>query len=353
MGRRAAHRPHDVSNERAEQWLRTLGYAPEPEPNWIGEGAKPDFFGHGERPVWVEVKTPEPPRHQEVMGRAWNDLRARCARVEAVTGDLYAVIGDDYDERAARWLIATLEREAPTMRRIDVVTIPVDPVYEVTVRFAYDSDDGRVEQVCAKSQGGRYPAYPGLEPADWAAEIVIFHSDDTETSDAAHRVLETNANARLAARVFPSAARLELRGALAGDAHANRSVWRVREAIGDANRQLRNGQRCRRAPGVCAIYHDSLDALGEQQVLAALFGDFTIGIELDPIRPGPAFLGRNGVLSPNKNRGISAVRYQRAADSVTVVVNPWSDMPIDGTLFQEPVWVLDGDQLVLRDATDR
>ena len=84
-----------MSNQRAEQWLRALGYAPEPEPNWIVDGAKPDFFGHGDRPVWVEVKTPAPPHHQEVMGRAWNDLLTRCARVQAATGDLYAVIGDN------------------------------------------------------------------------------------------------------------------------------------------------------------------------------------------------------------------------------------------------------------------
>jgi hypothetical protein len=349
MARGSADTPQDVSNERAEQWLRTLGYTPEPEPAWIGEGAKPDFFGHGEHPFWVEVKTPAPPRHHEVMGRAWNDLRARCDRVEEVTGDLYAVIGDDYDEGAARWLIATLEREAPTRRRIDVVTIPADPIYEVTVRFAYDSEDGRVEQICAKSRSGRYPAYPALEPADWAAEIVIAYPDGSQTCAAAHRVLETCSSARLAARVFPSARRLELRGTLGADAHQNRSVWRVRQSVGDANRQIRNGQRFRPAPGVCAIYHDGLDALGEQQVLAALFGDLTIPIDRDPIRQGPAFLGRNGVLSPNKNRGISAVRYQRAADNVTVVMNPWTDIPLDIALFQQPVWVLDGDQLVLRD----
>lgn len=338
-----------MSNERAEQWLRTLGYAPEPEPNWIAEGAKPDFFGHGDQPIWVEVKTPAPPRHHEVMGRAWNDLRARCARVQAATGDLYAVIGDDYDERAARWLIATLEREGLPRRHIDVVTVPADPIYEVTVSFAYDSEDGRIVQLCAKSRNGSYPVYPALDPADWTAEIGIVHSDGTQAIGAAYRVLETHASARLAARVFPSASRLELRGTLDADARENRSVWRVREAVGDANRQLRNGQRHRGAPGVCAIYHDGLDALGDQQVLAALFGDLTIAIDLDPVRQGPAFLGRNGVLAPNKNRGVSAVRYQRSANSVTVVLNPWADFAVDSRLFRQPVWVRDGDQLILRE----
>lgn len=338
-----------MSNERAEQWLRALGYAPEPEPDWIGEGAKPDFFGHGNYPVWVEVKTPAPPRHHEGMGQAWNDLRGRCARVQAATGDLYAVIGDDYDERAGRWLIATLEREGRPRHHVDVVAIPADPDYEIAVRLAYDTGDGRIEQICAKSQSGRYPVYPALEPVDWAAEVVVTHSDGTETSAAAHRVLETDAGARLAARVFPGTTRLELRGTLGADAHENRSVWRVREAIGDANRQLRNGQRCRPAPGVCAIYHGSLDALGDQQVLAALFGDLTIAIDLDPIRPGPAFLGRNGVLSPTKNRGVSAIRYQRSDDSTTVVVNPWADIAIEPGMFRQPVWVVDGDQVMLRE----
>lgn len=338
-----------MSNERAEQWLKGLGYAPEPEPDWIRAGEKPDFFGHGEAPVWVEVKTLHPPRHHALMGRAWDDLRARCAKVEATTGDLYAVIGDDYDEKAAKWLIGSLASEAASERRVDVVVVPGDPVYDVTVRFEYAAEDGLIVQACARSESGRYTVYPGLEPNDWGKEIQILHSDGSKSAAALYEVLEADADAKLAVRIFPSTTPLQLRSTIGAGARENRSVWRVRQEIRYTNRQLRNGQSYQAAPGVCAIYQDGLDALGEQQVLAALFGDLTVQVMPNPTQLGPAFLGRNGVLSPTKNRGVSAVRYERAATSVTVVVNPWAAHAIDAGLFRQPVWVLDGDRLVLRE----
>lgn len=349
MDRRSAHRPHDVSNERAEQWLRTLGYAPEPEPVWIRAGEKPDFFGHGATPVWVEVKTLEAPRHLAVMDRAWADLRARCARVEATTGDLYAVIGDDYDEKAAKWLIGSVASDAATERRVDVVVVPADPVYDATVRLEYATEEGLIVQSCARSESGRYTFYPGLEPNDWSKEVQILHSDGSKSAAALYDVLEADADAKLAVRIFPSATPLQLRSTIGAGARENRSVWRVRQEIRYTNRQLRNGQRYQAAAGVCAIYQDGLDALGEQQVLAALFGDLTIPVMRNPTQLGPAFLGRNGVLSPTKNRGVSAVRYERAATSVTIVVNPWAAHPIDARLFRQPAWVFDGDRLVLRE----
>ena len=338
-----------MSNERAEQWLKGLGYAPEPEPDWIRAGEKPDFFGHGEAPVWVEVKTLDPPRHLAVMGRAWDDLRARCAKVEAATGDLYAVIGDDYDEKAAKWLIGSLASEDASERRVDVVVVPADPVYDVTARFEYAAEDGPIVQTCARSESGRYTVYPGLEPNDWSKEVQILHSDGSKSASVLYEVLEADADAKLAVRIFPSTTPLQLRSTIGAGARENRSVWRVRQEIRYTNRQLRNGQSYRAAPGVCAIYHDGLDALGEQQVLAVLFGDLTIQVMPNPTQLGPAFLGRNGVLSPTKNRGVSAVRYERAATSVTVVVNPWAAHAIDAGIFRQPVWVLDGDRLILRE----
>ena len=281
------------------------------------------------------------------MGRAWNDLHERCGVLDGVTGDLYAVIGDDYDERAARWLLAAIEREARSGRLVHIVSVPADPIYEVSARFSYQAEDGEVSQVAAKSRSQRYPLYPALEPADWGAEVEVTYSDGSRLSGAGHALFESRAAASLAARIFPGSAPLSLRGALGAEAQENRSVWRVREAVADASQQLRNCQRYRPAPGVCAVYQGGLDALGDQQVLAALFGDLTIAIEREANHSGPAFLGRNGVLSPTKHRGVSAVRYQRTDSSVAVVLNPWSDAPISPGLFRRPVWVLDGERFVL------
>lgn len=243
-----------MTNERAEIWLRELGYNPEPEPDWVTDGRRADFFCEGDSPCWVEVKTLLPPRHHELMGRAWTDLRARCERVSGVTGDLYAVVGDTYDERAARWLLAAIEREARSSRLLDVVSVASEPIYEVTARFWFRAEDGEVSQIAAKSRSQRYPLYPARDPVDWGERIEVTYSDGTASVGLAYEVFEEPASASLAARIFRSTARLSLRGTLGASAQENRSVWRVREVVASAGQQLRNCQRYQPAPGICAIY---------------------------------------------------------------------------------------------------
>ncbi len=77
-----------MSNERAERWLRTLGYQPQPEDalDWIDEGRKPDFYCPGDYPFLVEVKTFDPPAEQQLMARAFEDMRERCLKEQRVTG---------------------------------------------------------------------------------------------------------------------------------------------------------------------------------------------------------------------------------------------------------------------------
>jgi hypothetical protein len=97
----------------------------------------------------------------------------------------------------------------------------------------------------------------------------------------------------------------------AGTSFAIAFLFRLPREIDMANEQLRNGQNHVPGPGVCVIYHKDLEASGDEMFLAALFGDLTVPIDLNPTRMGTTFLGRNGILSVKQNRGISAVRYVR------------------------------------------
>jgi hypothetical protein len=81
-----------MSNDRAEAWLKELGYAPEPEPVWVA-GRKPDFFCPGGAPLWVEVKTFEPSEHQQTQQWAWTDFRSRIGKINGATGEVYAMTG--------------------------------------------------------------------------------------------------------------------------------------------------------------------------------------------------------------------------------------------------------------------
>jgi hypothetical protein len=108
------------------------------------------------------------------------------------------------------------------------------------------------------------------------------------------------------------------------------------------NDQLRSGQNAVPAPGICAIYQESLEATGGRMLLAALFGDLTIPIALNPIQPGTPFLGRNGILSATKNRAVNAVRYVTLGSEELVVLNPYARFPIASIFFRTPVWVESG-----------
>jgi hypothetical protein len=126
------------------------------------------------------------------------------------------------------------------------------------------------------------------------------------------------------------------------------TVRRIREAIDEANDQLRSGQNCVPAPGICVIYHESLEATSGHMFLAALFGDLTVPIELGPIQPGEPFLGRNGILAPTKNRGVSAVRYVTSGTVDAIALNPYAEYRVEAAMFRAPVWVAEGASIALR-----
>ena len=68
-----------MSNERAEQWLKGLGYAPEPEPDWIQVGEKPDFFENVAKWHWTlgggGVASPEGVGPGVLLGLGWSGPR--------------------------------------------------------------------------------------------------------------------------------------------------------------------------------------------------------------------------------------------------------------------------------------
>jgi hypothetical protein len=329
-----------MSNERAERWLRSLGYDPEPEPRWIEAGQKPDFFCAGNNPLWVEVKTLDPPVERQLLDRAFDDLRARCLREEGLVGDLYVCVGASYDERAARWLIRHLRRGPRSDTAINILTVPTDPDFSRALHFQYESTAGDVSQSSVAAESGKYPFYPALEPRNWSNKVVFRTKDGMEEEGPElYDFLESD-DSLLAVRLCPSQEPLTVHGAIGPGFHKNSTTARIRAEVKDSNSQLRNGQKYCPAPGVCVIYHESLDFAGDRHVVAALFGDLIASIGADG-RPGEAVHGRNGAWSARKNRGVSALRYIRTEQSVTTVINPWADVPIDVGLFRERVWKME------------
>lgn len=325
------------SNLRAELWLRSLGYFPvaEEELDWIEVGQRPDFFCPGARPLLVEVKTFDPPAEQQLMNRAFNDLRHRCSQQDGITGDLFVCVGDVYDQLASRWLVNEIRSRQSATKCVVVLAVPTDVLdYSRTVRFEYESTDGRVLQSSPTSDSGTYPFYPGYEPSHWGSRATLVTDSSRHEGPELYDLLESP-DALISAALYPSDSPLTAHTCVVPAMTGNRTDVRIRKAIKYANSQLRNAQSRRPAPGLCIIYHETLDFAGDDQVAAAAFGDLQIpvgGTMAD------AVYGAGGAWTERKNRGVSAIRYVRTDTSITNVINPWAEFPLDPQLFLERPW---------------
>jgi hypothetical protein len=269
-----------MTNERAERWLRSLGYEPEPEDSmdWIEVGRRPDFLCPGDRPFYAEIKTFDPPAEQQLMGRAYEDLRARCLQQDGLTGDLYVCIGTVYDQGVANWIMGHLRHGPRSQNGINIMAVPIgDANFGSIVRFEYESIDGRVFQSSPESESGKYPFYPGLDPQHWGARATMVRDSGHDEGPELYDLLEST-DALISVALYPSNTPLTVNATIAPAMRGNRTDERIREAVKDANAQLRNAQRRRPAPGVCMIYHETLDFAGDMQVADALFGDLQIPV---------------------------------------------------------------------------
>jgi hypothetical protein len=331
-----------VTNERAQAWLASLGFKTEPEPAWIPSGEKPDFFVSGPTDAWVEVKTLE---WDDSLGSALQDLKVRCEKLEQVgAGSIHAIVGP-YDSRAARQALHHARKVSllPTGDATRVVMIPGDPAYGADVELEYQAETGEsVVQTGPASVSGQYQCYPALDPKNWSSVVTIRRSNgDTDTAKLYQR-LGSRVPFQLALRIFASEKSLFV-GSAGSGVRTNTSQKRIREDINKANSQIRNAQKARLAPGVVSIYHDSLDALGLEMFLAALFGDLSIPVT--PVRGGPPKFGTpefgpHAVLTGGKNRGVAIVRYYPYKDEPYTVVNPYADTPIDWRPFADAAWIM-------------
>lgn len=339
-----------MSNERTATWLRGLGYDPEPEPVWITAGRKPDFFARSAAPLWVEVKTLAQDPYQEAMGMAWDDLRSRCKTLVG-TGGVYALLGE-FDEQANKVAMGFLSAAAIASREsasAQVIMIPGTPDYAVRVRIEYPATDGiHVVQTGPASVDGTYHHYPTLEPHNWRTQATIYAPDGTVKEERFYRVFSSRDPFKLAMRIFPSDDPIMVRSVGAAEARQVGTRERLRNVVADAASQLRNGQKYAAAPGVIVLHWDHLPGAGVEDLLSAMFGDLTIAIDRNPVRSSGAFFGRNGILQPDKNRGVSAVVFFGPKGNPITILNPYTSRAIAVAAIGTEAWVLEGEHFVLR-----
>jgi hypothetical protein len=139
-----------TSETRMRILLEGAGFTCEPEPDWIKEGKKPDFFCSGPLEFWCEVKTLEPTTEFTGLSDVLEALAVRTKNM-GKPGRGMAFVGTEVTSRdlkkvtslLTRWLGRLADPDAPNSV---VALVPKDPDFSQFVRFAISTeDDPRVE----------------------------------------------------------------------------------------------------------------------------------------------------------------------------------------------------------------
>lgn len=320
--------------------LRRRGFLYEREPPLILKGKKPDFLTHGRGRMWVEVKALDPPESQTLLGVAFAELKPRLAAISGACR-VDAQVSDAFDQRAAVLAVRILERQLAHMVDGEVfyVGIPHDPVKRSFVTLQYATDDGIVRVFSPRSESGTYGYPRWAEPATWS-ETTTLRDGDKVTQGPAYKILHTSEPSAVMLRVERQAIHRGLCGVIAAEASNVKTVGQLRERIELAAAQIRNGQKYLSAPGVATMYADHLGA-DHSELFRACLGDITIGIDRVTLKADAPFLGRNGVMRPNKNTAVSAVTYCSRQFPTITLLNPYAAQKIDATWLAGTVYHVD------------
>lgn len=321
-----------TSETRIRGLLESADLICEPEPHWIVDGQRPDFFCSGPSEFWCEVKTLEPMSEFTALCDILQALSVRTKQIGKL-GRGMAFASPDVNGRdlkkitllLIRWLGRFGDPDVPN--RI-VTLIPKDPDFDRFVHFTISTKDHpRVEVYSYASMSDTYSLPFAVRPHPDDQTVEMRHSSNGVRRAPAYKLIDGEETFRMAILAWPSSDAFSLVSAgPTGPAKTMTTSERIREAVGEANSQLKNATKYRNAPGLLAIVHDGADVADDIIILSALYGDlkykFTPGISGD----GRLFVGENGAWNSNKNRTTSAVMYVRNGARPLIVRNLWANL---------------------------
>jgi hypothetical protein len=328
-----------VTDARATALFAKLGIICEREPDWIAEGRKADFYCSGHQPFWCEVKTLERLSDSQIVGEALADLSAR-ARAITLPGRGIAFIGAAFNHRDAKTVMHLARRAITRFQDGDapdqlVALIPSGADRSRFVRFAISTRDHvKVEFHACVAQTGKYgtPSSIVLQPDDQGTRLRFSFGQELELS--AEDVIERRDDFVVAIVIDPADGPFDVIAAMpTGPARRLKNPERIREAISDANKQLKNAIQYKSAPALVLIYQDGLDVPDEEIIKSGLYGNLKYQFAPGNPEAGRLILDRNGAWNPGKNRTTSAVMYVRNNGPPLVTHNYWAERPLRAGMF--------------------
>lgn len=328
-----------MSNTRAERLLRKAGIPFEPEPKWIKEGQKPDFYCGGKKPFWCEVKTLERPEDTEKSHKAFHDLVGRTNNLDGM-GQGIAYIHDDYSDRDAKNVVHLLKRGLKQFEDGDapdtiVALVPLSPDRKEFVRFSVATrTHGLAEFHNCVSQTGIYGSPDGIYADPFDQQVTQHFSDGTERTRLGGTFVQPNQTFLVAIVVRKNTEKFSLlTAASALGAKRLKNPERIREVLSDANDQFKNGNRYKSTPSLLAIFHEGLDVPDETIIVSALYGNLKFSYPEGQPEKGEYIFDKDGGWAPEKNTTTSAVLYVRNNGEPLLVHNYWAQWPFPNGVF--------------------
>jgi hypothetical protein len=328
-----------VTEPRAKELLDRFGIKYEQEPGWITIGRKPDFYCSEPEECWCEVKTLEPSQESKQLSDALEDLRKRSAGLSG-SGMGIAHVSATMSHKDAKMTVQLLKRplkrladqDAPDMA---VALLPKEADRKQFVRFSLSTRDDKVAEFHSHvSTTGLYALPSGMYPEPDSQVIELKFSSGRTKKAPAHTVLEASDDFRVAIAIHPSEGAFEIVSAMpTGAARRLNNVARIREAVRDANEQVKNANAYKAAPSITLIFQDGLDVPEDTVIKSALYGDLTYVAPKDDPASGSLVLEGDGAWNSTKNRTTSAVMYVRNGGEPMIVHNYWAERPLPAGLF--------------------
>jgi hypothetical protein len=225
------------------------------------------------------------------------------------------------------------DQDAPDMV---VALVPKNRDRSKFVRFSLTTRDKKnVEFHSCVSTTGRYAVPSGMYPEPDSQPIKLKFSSGRTKEVPAHSIIERSDDFRVAIAIHPQDMEFDIVSAApTGPAQRLNNVERIREAVSDANEQIKNGNTFKEAPGTTIIFHDGLDVPDDVIIESALYGNLKYQAPKDDPGSGKLILEGDGAWNSTKNRTTSAVMYVRNGGERVIIHNYWAERPLPAGLFR-------------------
>jgi len=338
------------SEKSVESLLKEHGLKCCPEPDWITEGKKPDFFCTGRAEIWVEVKSLGQTYSEKLDEQiySWFEKRREIDRPGAEVSAAYAanVKEPDVTEQDVKEAISRVRR---ILNRSDLcdyqnllLTIPKKPDFTTDIEFTVYRGEKKFLIVSARDKAGCYGAPYLRWEFDLEDKVEVRENGSCRECTAKDLGLDGE-DVKLGVHVRPwNLHEISLSGWIEiGDAKVGLpDRERLLDDAKGAGKKIRNALKYKCAPSIVFFVSEN-DTPGSCAMRAGSLKAILYGVPRivwSPEKPDDvfAFHGEDAFWQEKTNTSVSAACYLSNGNPVCVIHNPFAKYPFPEGLLDCP-----------------